>query len=41
MLKVKLQKDLINLGYDREMIIPSITRCDIIDTDIYKRELEK
>lgn len=41
MLKVKMQNDLVNLGYDKEMIMLSISHYDIIDTDICSKEIEK
>lgn len=41
MLKGKLQNDLVNLGYDKEIVILSLSHYDIIDTDICKKELEK
>lgn len=41
MLKVKIKNDLINLGFDSEMISHSLMHYDIIDTDILKKEMEK
>lgn len=41
MLKMKLTHDLVNLGYDKELIISIINNYDIIDKDIYKSEYEK
>lgn len=41
LLKAKITKDLINLGYDSDVINQEISKCAIIDTDILKREMEK
>ena len=41
MLKMKITNDLINLGYDKELIVSIINNYDIIDKDIYKVEYEK
>lgn len=41
MLKVKIINDLVNLGYDKETILPIINRYDIDDKEIYKHEYEK
>lgn len=41
MLKIKITNDLINLGYDKDSINQATAKCDIIDTDILKREMEK
>ncbi len=41
MLKVKIQNDLINLGYDKELVLSVISKYDIIDNDILKKEMEK
>lgn len=41
MLKIKIINDLINLGYEKEMITSIINRYDIDDHDAYKKEYEK
>lgn len=41
MLKMKIMNDLVNLGYDKEMIMPIINRYDIDDHEVFKHEYEK
>ena len=41
MLKMKITNELINLGYEKEMILNNLSNYDIIDKDIYKNEYEK
>ena len=41
MLKAKLQQDLVNLGYDRSMVISILSSYNINDHDAYEKELEK
>lgn len=41
MLKMKITNELINLGYEKEMILNNLSKYDIIDKDIYKTEYEK
>ena len=41
MLKAKLQQDLVNLGYDRSMVISILSSYNINDHDAYNKELEK
>lgn len=41
MLKIKITNDLINLGFDRELIMSVLNTKDIEDTDALKREYEK
>lgn len=41
MLKMKIVNELINLGYEKEMILNNLSNYDIIDKDIYKSEYEK
>ena len=41
MLKAKLQNDLVNLGYDRSMVISILSSYNINDKDAYEKELEK
>lgn len=41
MLKIKITKELINLGYDEYDINQEIAKYDIIDTDILNKEMEK
>jgi regulatory protein len=41
MLKAKLQQDLVNLGYDRSMVISILSSYSINDQDAYNKELDK
>lgn len=41
MLKMKIINDLVNLGYDKEDILPIINKYEIDDREIYKKEYEK
>jgi regulatory protein len=41
MLKAKLQQDLVNLGYDRSMVISIPSSYSINDQDAYNKELDK
>lgn len=41
MLKMKVQNDLINLGYEREEISGILAHYDISDEDVFKNEYEK
>ncbi len=41
MLKMKIVNDLVNLGYDKEMIMPIINRYDIDDHEVFMHEYEK
>lgn len=41
MLKMKIINDLINLGYEKESIMPILNKCDIDDHDALNREYEK
>lgn len=41
MLKMKIVNELIDLGYEKEMILNNLSNYDIIDKDIYKNEYEK
>lgn len=41
MLKIKITNDLINLGYEKENILPILNRYTISDRDIYQTEYEK
>ena len=41
MLKMKIINDLVNLGYDKEIIMPIINNYEIDDHEVYKHEYEK
>ncbi len=41
MLKMKIINDLVNLGYDKENILPIINKYDIDDHEIYQQEYAK
>ncbi|MDE6142122.1 MAG: hypothetical protein K2G03_05920, partial [Bacilli bacterium] len=41
MLKMKIINDLVNLGYERETIMPIIDKYDIDDHEVFQREYEK
>lgn len=41
MLKMKIQNDLINLGYEREEVSSVLAHYDISDEDVFKSEYEK
>lgn len=41
MLKIKIINDLVNLGYDKEDILPILNRYDIDDHEVFKHEYEK
>ena len=41
LLKMKIINDLVNLGYDKEIIMPIINNYEIDDHEVYKHEYEK
>jgi regulatory protein len=41
MLKIKITNDLVNLGYEKDKISDILSKYDIIDKDILKKEIEK